>query len=176
MLERVFRKLYNQATIRTAIKAGMEVGPGARFLGAHDFGSEPYLIKMGKNVTVSSDVTFINHDGGTAVVKRLNPEKYGHILKFGKIIIGDNCFIGAGSIIMPGVTIGNNSVIGAGSVVTKDIPENSVAAGVPARIIKNIDEYAEAVYEATPVYDLHQYNRNKKETILQMLEDSKNIL
>ncbi|WP_202171413.1 DapH/DapD/GlmU-related protein [Bacillus sp. USDA818B3_A] len=45
--------------------------------------------------------------------------------------IGDNCWIGAGSIICPGVTIGDNSVIGAGSVVTKDIPANSVAVGNP---------------------------------------------
>ncbi|MFZ5920176.1 MAG: DapH/DapD/GlmU-related protein [Chloroflexota bacterium] len=52
------------------------------------------------------------------------------------IRVGDNVWIGANSIILPGVTIGSNSIIGAGSVVTRDIPENSVAAGSPARVIK----------------------------------------
>ena len=54
----------------------------------------------------------------------------------GNVIIGDGCWIGAGSYIMPGVKVGKNSVIGANSVVTNDIPPNSVAAGSPARIIR----------------------------------------
>jgi len=59
------------------------------------------------------------------------------------IEIKNDVFIGISCIILPGVTIGNNCIIGAGSVVTKDIPDNSVAAGVPARIIKSTDEYLE---------------------------------
>lgn len=54
--------------------------------------------------------------------------------------IGDNCWIGANVTICPGVTIGENSVIGAGSVVTKDIPANTVAAGNPCKVIREIDE------------------------------------
>jgi acetyltransferase-like isoleucine patch superfamily enzyme len=53
------------------------------------------------------------------------------------VAIGDNCWIGASSTILDGVTIGNGCVIAAGSVVTKDIPSNSVAAGVPAKVVKN---------------------------------------
>ena len=56
----------------------------------------------------------------------------------GKITIGNKVFIGAGSIILPGATIGDNSVIAAGSVVTKDVPENVVVGGNPAKIIKGI--------------------------------------
>lgn len=149
----------------------MLVGEGCRFLGSHNFGSEPYLIKIGNYVTVSSDVIFVNHDGGTAVAKRLDPQAFGDILKFGRITIGDNCFIGTGSIIMPGVTIGNNTVIGAGSVVTKDIPANSVAAGVPARVVKSIKLYAEKCLEATPVYDKAAYQKDKKATVIKMLGD-----
>lgn len=59
---------------------------------------------------------------------------------FGKIEIGDNVHIGWNTIIMPNVSIGNNCVIGAGAVVTKSIPDNSVAVGVPARVIESIDE------------------------------------
>lgn len=54
--------------------------------------------------------------------------------------IGKNCWIGAGALIMPGVTIGDNTVIGAGSVVTKDIPSNVVAVGNPCRVMRDINE------------------------------------
>ncbi|MBE5991354.1 MAG: sugar O-acetyltransferase [Paenibacillaceae bacterium] len=57
------------------------------------------------------------------------------------VVIEDNCWIGAGTIICPGITIGENSVIGAGSVVTKDVPQNSVAVGNPCRVIREIDEH-----------------------------------
>lgn len=60
-------------------------------------------------------------------------------LEFSKpISIGNDCWIGGGSIILPGVSIGNNCVIGAGSVVTKDIPDDSVAVGNPAKVIKSM--------------------------------------
>ena len=60
--------------------------------------------------------------------------------------IGKNCWIGAGAIILPGVSIGENSVIGAGSVVTKDIPENVVAVGNPCKIIRQINEHDRQFY------------------------------
>lgn len=63
--------------------------------------------------------------------------------KIGVIIIGDNVNIGWNAMIMPGVSIGNNVVIGCGAIVTKDVPNNSVVAGVPAKIIESIEEYCE---------------------------------
>lgn len=63
--------------------------------------------------------------------------------KIGRIVIGDNVFIGLKSIVLPNVHIGSNVVIGAGSVVTKDIPDNSVAVGNPARVIGTCEAYIE---------------------------------
>ena len=60
--------------------------------------------------------------------------------------IEENVWIGAGAIILPGVTIGKNSVIGAGSVVTRDIPENVVAMGVPCRVVRPIGERDKEYY------------------------------
>lgn len=60
--------------------------------------------------------------------------------------IGRNCWIGAGAIIVPGVTIGDNTVIGAGSVVTRDIPAGCVAMGVPCRVVREISEHDEKFY------------------------------
>lgn len=60
--------------------------------------------------------------------------------------IGENCWIGAGALIMPGVTIGDNVVIGAGSVVTKDIPSDVIAVGVPCRVLREVDEHDRQYY------------------------------
>ncbi|MEK8085856.1 acyltransferase [Aquabacterium sp. A3] len=100
-------------------------------------GSEPYLVEIGDHVEITSGVRFITHDGGVWVLRDQNPE----VDVFGKIVIGDNVFIGFNAILMPGVVVGDNCIIGAGSVVTKSVPSNSVVAGVPAKIIRRIDEY-----------------------------------
>ena len=68
--------------------------------------------------------------------------------------IGSNCWIGAGATILPGVTIGDNSVIGAGSVVTRDIPANVVAMGMPCRVVREISERDRAYYYRDRVVDL----------------------
>lgn len=103
------------------------------------FGSEPWLITLGNNVHITSGCRFITHDGGTLILRHLQPDLE---LTF-PIIIEDNVYIGVNAVIMPGVTIGKNSIIAAGSIITKDVPENSVVGGVPARIIKTTDEYLE---------------------------------
>ena len=171
MIYKILKSIDNRLAVKRAIKAGMKLGKGCRFLGSHDFGSEPYLIEIGDNVTVSSDVSFINHDGGTAVVKRLNPKRYSKIIKYGKITIGENCFIGSRTMIMPGVRIGSNCVIGAGSVITKNIPDNSVAVGVPAKIIRTVEDYAERCLNNCPEYSEEQYLRDKKSEILRIYKN-----
>ena len=67
-----------------------------------------------------------------------NPEQMNFVNKAAPITIGNNCWIGAGAIIVPGVTIGDRTTIGAGAVVTKDIPSDCVAAGNPARVVKEL--------------------------------------
>ena len=82
---------------------------------------------------------FATHDGGLWTLRKNGLLENADVM--GRIRIGDNCNIGWNAIILPGVTIGKNCVIGAGAVVTKDIPDNSVAAGCPARVIESMDEY-----------------------------------
>ena len=86
-------------------------------------------------------VRFITHDGGTLLFRDRVPD-----LEITKPIkVGDNVYIGNNVILLPGVTVGNNVVIGAGAVVSKSIPDNSVAVGVPAKVIKTADEYFEKI-------------------------------
>lgn len=71
----------------------------------------------------------------------ISPEHRKHDYQYNQPVhIGENCWIGAGAIILPGVTIGDNSVIGAGSVVTKDIPSNVVAVGNPCKVLREISD------------------------------------
>lgn len=85
-------------------------------------------------------------------------------------MVGENSFVGANSIIMPGVHIGKSCVIGAGSVVTKDIPDGVVAAGVPAKVICTTEAYAEKCLAQMPrAFDKEAYRKNKREYLTQML-------
>lgn len=121
-----------------ARELGVKVGKNFSITGEVDYSSEPYLITIGDDVRLSDNVRFITHDGGMHVIRQ-----YKNIPadSFGKITIGNNVFIGMSTMILPKVTIGDNVIIGCGSIVTKDIPSNSIAVGVPAKVIETIDEY-----------------------------------
>ena len=110
------------------------------------FGSVPYLITIGKSVEITSGVRFITHDGAVWCLR--NDPSYKELDLFGPIKIGNNVFIGNNAIILPGVTIGDNVIVGAGAVVTRDIPSGSVVAGVPARVIRSLDEYGNKVFNS----------------------------
>lgn len=98
---------------------------------------------FGPNVTVAT--------AGHPILPELREKAYQYNAP---IKIGKNCWIGAGVIIVPGVTIGDNTVIGAGSVVTKDIPSNVVAVGNPCRVLREIDEHDKKYYFKDKVINL----------------------
>lgn len=101
---------------------------------------EPYLINIGNNVTVSTNVTFVTHDNS---IKLLYPEKSD---VFGKIVIGNNCFIGENVTILYGVTLADNIIVAAGSVVTKSFRNsNIIIGGNPAHIINTWDKFSEKI-------------------------------
>lgn len=115
----------------------IKMGSNVRFTGKPSFGSEPYLITIGNDVTITRGVVFHTHDGGVWVFRK----KYPGINVFAPINIGNNVFIGSNTVILPGVTIGNNVVIGTSAVVTKDLPDNGVYVGNPAKYLKSVDDY-----------------------------------
>lgn len=103
------------------------------------WGSEPWIITLGSDVYITDEAKFITHDGGTLLYRKFVPD-----LEITKpIVVGNSVYIGNRVIILPGVTIGNNVVIGAGAIVTKNVPDNSVVAGIPARVIGSSDDYFE---------------------------------
>lgn len=132
--------------VRFARSIGVRVGSDCRLIGVTraTFGSEPYLVRLGEHVTVTAGVRFVTHDGGVWVFRREFP----NIDVFHPIDVGNNVFIGINTIILPGVRIGDDCVIGAGSVVAKDVPPGTVAAGVPARPIRTLAEYRDRILAA----------------------------
>jgi len=101
-------------------------------------------ITIGKEVLVAPGVQILTANHPLKSTERCvypypdEPERMNFVNISAPITIGDNCWIGAGSIILPGVTIGARTTIGAGSIVTKDIPADCVAVGNPARVVKNL--------------------------------------
>ncbi len=123
-------------------KQGAQIGHGCSII-PNSLGDEPYLVKIGDHVTIAGGVQFMTHDGGVWVIRKEFPDV--HV--FGRIIIGDNCVIGQNAMLFPNIKIGSNSIIGAGSVVISDIPDNSIAIGIPARVFGSVDKYREKCLE-----------------------------
>ena len=93
---------------------------------------------------IASNVTFINHDI-TALMFRYMDKNNSYQERKGKIVIGNNVFIGSNSTELYDVKIGDNVIIGAGSLVNKDIPSGSIAAGVPCKVIGKFETYKEKI-------------------------------
>lgn len=143
-LRRIYRKIYSMVIgrlnpVKYAQKIGVNMKGSVYIYGKILWGTEPWIITLGTNVHITADVKFLTHDGGTLLFRKYVPD-----LEITKpITVGDDVYIGNNVILLPGVTVGSKVIIGAGAVVTKDIPDNSVAVGVPARVIKTADEYLE---------------------------------
>lgn len=100
--------------------------------------TRPSLLEFGNNIYIGGGSKILTHSGDWHVLRNLYHEM---IASSGKVKIEDNVFIGFNVTILKGVTVGSNSIIAAGSIITKDVPPNSVVAGVPGRVICTIEEY-----------------------------------
>lgn len=166
-------RLIYRNKIEYAKHIGVKIGENCRFSALPDFGTEPFLVEIGNHVLIAGGCSFITHDSGNWVFRE--QEKYKKTMKFGRIRIEDNCYIGTKTIIMPGVTIGTGSIIGAGSVVTKNIPAGVVAAGVPARVIKTVEEYANKLLSQMPDYDENLIKKDRKKGIIDFVNKLENM-
>ncbi len=153
-------RLRGDYTTEKLIKLGLKVGKNFKRL--HGVILDPahcFLITIGDDVTMAPNVHILAHDASTC-------HGLGYA-KIGRVNIGNNVFIGASTVVLPNVTIGNDVIVGANAVVSKDLPENGVYAGNPAKKIMSYDEYIEKqkqVFENAPVYGEEYTMRNKNLT------------
>ena len=133
-MKKILYRIRGEYTTEQLESMGLTIGKNFKRL--HGVILDPshcWLIKIGDNVTIAPRVHLLAHDASTCY-------ELGYA-KIGKVIIGNNVFIGAESVILPNLKIGNNVIIGANSTVTKDIPNNEVWAGNPAKFICTYDNY-----------------------------------
>jgi acetyltransferase-like isoleucine patch superfamily enzyme len=134
-LERLYvEKSGTEVQIRYLRKKGMKIGENCR-LGGLTYTNEAYLINIGNHVATADGVVFITHDAGLWCFSEQTPEDD----VFGKIVIGNNVMIGRNCIFLPNTTVGNNCIIGAGSVVRGKFPDNSVIIGNPAQVVSTMN-------------------------------------
>ena len=145
MLKILFRKIFPPKPLSMEEKIenyrmlGITIGDNCHIYSSLPSGRDCFLLNIGNNVTISNNVSFLQHDASIGTITNY---KYTDIL--GETVIGDDCFIGYGSIILPGVVLAKGTIVGAGSVVTKSTDkENMVIAGNPAKYICSVEEYVE---------------------------------
>lgn len=142
-------RLRGECSTEKLVAMGMKVGKNfERMNNVLIDDSHAWLIEIGDNVTLAPRVHLLAHDAST--------KKFLNYTKIGRLTIGDNVFVGAETVVLPGVTIGDNVIIGANSTVTHDIPDNTVAVGSPARVLCSLEDYLakeKARMETSPCYD-----------------------
>lgn len=134
LIKDLIYRLRGEMSTEKLVQQGMRVGENfERMNNVLIDDSHAWLIEIGNDVTLAPRVHILAHDAST--------KNFVGYTKIGRVSIGNNVFIGAESVILPGVSIGNDVIIGANSTVTHDIPDCSVAVGSPARVITTLNQY-----------------------------------
>jgi maltose O-acetyltransferase len=149
LFSNIFRFFFPLDIVTMYKRMGVKIGKNCNFQNEVIIDhSHNWLVEIGDNVILAPRVHILAHDASTKI--------FLNYTRIGKIKIGNNVFIGAGTIILPGIEIGNNVVIGAGSIVTKSIPSDSVYSGNPAKLICSLEEFLEKhrkLMKTNPMYD-----------------------
>lgn len=147
--EALLRELFAEIGEGCYIEPPLHANWGGRHvhLGKHVYANFNLTLVDDTHITIG-DYTMIGPNvviatGGHPILPSLRQEGYQYNAP---VHIGKNCWLGAGVIVVPGVTIGDNTVVGAGSVVTNDLPGNVVAVGNPCRVLRPINEHDEIYY------------------------------
>ena len=173
MLDKLKCMLKREMYLPKFIARGLKIGKNFKMMGEVIIDpSHCWLIEIGDDVTLAPRVHILAHDASTKV--------FLDYTKIGKVKIGSRVFIGAGSIVLPGVEVGDDCIIGAGSVVSKSIPAGSLAAGNPAKVLCSAEEYLakqKAVMADDNVFDesytVANITEEKKEEMRRVLSEKK---
>lgn len=163
LIQRAHIKLLEKSSDRKKIKylrrQGMKIGNDCH-INTMSFSTEPYLIEIGNHVAIAAGTDFITHDGAIWCFR----EELQNADVFGKIKIGNNVFIGNNCTILPNTEIGDNCIVGAGSVIRGKFSDNSVIIGNPAKVVLNMS-FQKFLYIQNPdllrTQNMSYFNKNK---------------
>lgn len=152
--DKIFKtKKYQKVFIWYLKKRGVNFGGKPIFISPDVYLDDYSKVYIGKNSVISFNVTFLTHDYSISrAIESTNEKLVNEVAIVKEVKIGDNVFVGAGSIVLPGSVIENNVIIGAGSVVRGKIKSNSVVIGNPGRRVSSIEEYLNKQYEKNREY------------------------
>lgn len=136
LIKQILKRIRGEQSLSKLIKRGLKVGANLTCMGGVIIDpSHCWHIEIGDDVILAPNVHILAHDASTKI--------FLNYTRVANVKIGNKVFIGAGTIVLPGVTIGDNVIIGAGSIITKNIPSNSVSVGNPAKIVSSLEEFLE---------------------------------
>ena len=134
---RLLSRLRGEENLPALVAQGLELGENV-YVGSGSTidGGCPWLVSIGDHTTISAGVHILVHDASTR-------RHIGYSV-VAPVRIGRRVYVGAGAIILPGVTIGDDAIVGAGALVRHDVPAGHVVVGVPARVVSTTEEYVES--------------------------------
>jgi maltose O-acetyltransferase len=125
--------------LSTSVSMGEKTYPNAGMTVVDTYREGPTLLFIGDRVSIAPNVTFVCESSPNKSPTMLaHPKIAEGLVRCDPIHVGSDVWLGAGAIVLPGVTIGARAIVGAGAVVTRDVPEGAIVAGVPARIMRTI--------------------------------------
>lgn len=163
-INKILKKLHLIDETKYYKKIGVKIGKNCKLYHNNLDEGHGYLLEIGNNCIITH-CTILTHDASTKL--------YTGKTKVGKVTIGDNCFIGMQTLILPNVTIGDNCIIGAGSIVTKNIESNSVVAGNPAKLIMKTNQFIEKHKEYMKTKPVFEKSWTKKTNNEKCIEKEK---
>lgn len=176
LLKSLYAKRNSQSFIAYLRKKGITIGEGCVF--RRPFGvtidtQRPTLISIGDNVDMNHNFSIYTHDYGSGVFRHVFSDI---VNSSGAVKIGNNVYFGTDCTILKGVTIGDNCIIGAGSIVSRNIPSNSVAVGNPCKVICSLEEYfkkrkEQGLHEAIEYVDSIVEKKGRRPFLSEMREE-----
>lgn len=146
ILRKIFLSIYFKIDrVGCSRLIGVTIGENCKIYGGNIdmWGTEPFLIEIGDNVHITDGCKFINHDGGTLILRRFDPT----LEITDKIKVGNHVYLGIDTLVLPGVIIGDNVIVGARSIVTRSLLPDSVYVGSPAKFVRTVDDYLKRISE-----------------------------
>lgn len=167
IIQAIYRCFIYKDPVKDLINRGLVVGKNFHMLEEViiDY-SHTWHIEIGDDVTLAPRVHILAHDAST--------KRHLGYTRIGKVKIGNRVFIGASSIILPGVSIGNDVIIGASSVVSRDIPDGHVAAGNPAKIICSLDNFLSRKREEMSIVPCFNENYTMRNNVTIVMKNEMN--